>query len=60
MTRLMESNPLILAGAVRSAMQVASGKRRNAPDGWVWPTKGRLFAPAGRRYALLVVSQTKA
>jgi hypothetical protein len=56
----MESNPFILAGVVRSAMWVASGKRRNAPDGRIWPTKGRFFASAGRRYAPLVVSQTKA
>jgi len=56
----MESNPATLAGAARSAMQVASGKRRNAPDGQIWPTDGRFFAPAGRRYAPLVVSQTKA
>jgi hypothetical protein len=56
----MESNPFTLAGAVRSAMQVASGKRRNAPDGRIWPTKGRFFASAGRRYAPLVVSQTTA
>ncbi|NNJ74797.1 MAG: hypothetical protein HKP56_06535 [Anderseniella sp.] len=60
MTHLMESNPFILAGVVRSAMRVASGKRRNAPDGRIWPTEGRFFAPAGRRYAPLVVSQTKA
>jgi len=37
-----------------------SGKRRNAPDGRIWPTKGQFFAPAGRRYAPLVVGQTKA
>jgi hypothetical protein len=56
----MESNPFILAGVVRSAMQVASGKCRNAPDGRIWPTEGRFFALAGRHYAPLVVSQTKA
>ncbi|NNJ76343.1 MAG: hypothetical protein HKP56_14435 [Anderseniella sp.] len=60
MTHLMESNPFILAGVVRGAMQVASGKRRNAPDGRTWPTEGRFFASAGRRYAPLVVGQTKA
>ena len=38
----------------------ASGKRRNAPDGRIWPTEGRFFASAGRRYAPLVVNQTKA
>jgi len=35
----MESNPFILAGVVRSAIS-ASGKRRNAPDGRIWPTEG--------------------
>ncbi|MEP5026238.1 MAG: hypothetical protein ABJS32_08720 [Anderseniella sp.] len=38
----------------------ASGKRRNAPDGRIWPTGGRFFALAGRRYAPLMVSQAKA
>jgi len=56
----MEANPFILAGAVRSAMRGVSGKRRNAPDGRIWPTEGRFFAPAGRRYAPLVVGQTTA
>ena len=56
----MESNPFTLAGTVRRAMLVVSGKRRNAPDEWIWPTEGRLFAPAGRRYAPLVVNQTTA
>jgi hypothetical protein len=55
----MESNPAILAGAVRSAMG-ASGKPRNAPDGRIWPTEGRFFASTGHRYAPLVVGQTKA
>jgi len=59
MTFLMESNPATLAGAVRSAMR-SSGKRRNAPDGRIWPTEGRFFASAGRRYAPLVVGQTMA
>jgi hypothetical protein len=56
----METNPFTLAGAVRSTMQVASGKRRNTPDGRIWPTEGRYFAPAGRRYVPLVVNQTTA
>jgi hypothetical protein len=56
----MEPNPFTPAGAVRSAMQAASRKRRNAPDGRIWPTEGRFFAPAGRRYAPLVVNQTTA
>jgi len=37
-----------------------SGKRRNDADGRIWPTEGRFFAPAGRRYASLVVNQTTA
>jgi hypothetical protein len=37
-----------------------SGKRRNAPDGRIWPTEGQFFVFAGRRYAPLVVSQTTA
>jgi len=38
----------------------ASGKRRNAPDGWIWPPEGRSIASAGRRYAALVIGRTKA
>ncbi len=45
-------------GAQRDAF--VSGKRRNAPDGRIWPTEGRFFALAGLRYAPLVVSQTTA
>jgi hypothetical protein len=45
-------------GAQRDAG--ASGKRRNAPDGRIWPTEDRFFALAGRHYAPLVVGQTKA
>ncbi len=45
-------------GAPRDAG--ASGKRRNAPDGRIWPTEGRFLTPAGRRYAPLVVNQTTA
>jgi len=56
---LMESNPLIRLGAVRGAMLV-SGKRGNDADGRIWPTEGRFFAAAGRRYASLVVNQTTA
>jgi hypothetical protein len=32
-----------------------SGKLRNDDDGLIWPTEGRFFTPAGRRYASLVV-----
>ena len=59
MTHLMESNPLIRLGAVRGAMLV-SGKRGNDVDERIWPTEGRFFAAAGRRYASLVVNQTTA
>ena len=45
-------------GAQRDAG--ASGKRRNAPDGRMRPTGGRLLAPAEHRYAPLVVNQTTA
>jgi len=55
----MEPDPSTLAGAVRSAMR-SSGKCRNVPDGRIWPTEGRFFASAGRRYAPLVVGQTMA
>jgi hypothetical protein len=38
----------------------ASGKLINDADGLIWPTEGRIFGLAGRRYATLVVNQTTA
>ena len=55
----MEPNSFIWQ-ARRAARCGASGKRRNAPDGRIWSTEGRILAPAGRRYAPLEVSQTTA
>ena len=37
-----------------------SDKLRNAGDGLIWPTEGRVFAPAELRCGPLVVGQTKA
>ena len=37
-----------------------SGKLRNDANGLIWPTGGRFFTPAGRRYASLMVRETKA
>ena len=64
----MEPNSLIWQARC-AARCGASGKRRNAPDGRIWPTivldarlrhDGRILAPAGRRYTPLVVNQTTA
>ncbi len=59
----MESNQFTRQGAGRSAILV-SGKVRNDADGLIWPTplfgEGRVFPPAGLRYALLVVIKTTA
>jgi len=46
--------------ARREARCGASGKRCNAAGGLIWPTEGRVFAPAGRCYGPLVVTQTTA
>ena len=48
------------ARARRAARCGVSGKRRNAADERIWPTEGRFFTPAGRRYARIVVNQTTA
>jgi hypothetical protein len=59
MTCLMESN--LFSWQARCAARCGvSGKRRNAPDGQIWPTEGRFLALAGRRHAQLVVNQTTA
>ncbi|MEM8689721.1 MAG: hypothetical protein AAGF81_20525, partial [Pseudomonadota bacterium] len=38
----------------------ASDELRNAGDGLIWPTEGRVLAAAERRCGPLVVGQTKA
>jgi hypothetical protein len=43
-----------LGAARREARCGASGKRRNAADGLIWPAAGRVFASAGLRYGPLV------
>jgi hypothetical protein len=53
----MESNQL-LAEARRAVRCGSSDKRRNAGDGLIWPTEGRLSAPAELRCGRLVVGQT--
>ncbi len=55
----MESNQFNQLDEQRSATLV-SGKLFNNDDGLIWPTKGRISTPAGRRYAPLVVGQTTA
>jgi len=57
---LMEPNPFSPAGAVRRAMRcIGQAPQRT---GWTYLAhlKGRFLAPAGRRYAPLVVNQTTA
>jgi len=65
----MEPNPF--SWQARCAARCgSSGKRRNAPDGRIWPTfvlkarlrhdEGRFLAPAGHRSAPLVVNHTTA
>ena len=47
----------------RRAAQRDAGHRASAasaPDGRIWPSEGRFFAPSGRRHTPLVVNQTKA
>jgi len=56
---LMEPNQFT-GQARRAARCGASGKCRNAAGGLIWPTEGRVFASAGRRYGPLVVTQTTA
>jgi hypothetical protein len=55
----MESNQFTQQGEQRGAIRV-SGKLLNDDDGLIWPTAGRVAALSGRRYACLVVGQTKA
>ena len=64
-----------LGQARREARCGSSGKRRNGEarlaksssgrfpglnDGLIWPTEGRVFAPAGRRYGPLVDGKSTA
>ena len=49
-----------LGQARRAARCGASGKRRNAADGLIRPTEGRVFAPAGRVAAPLWTVQSTA
>ncbi|MEM7427680.1 MAG: hypothetical protein AAF441_16430 [Pseudomonadota bacterium] len=59
LNRLMESDQPI--SKARSAVRCgASDKLRNDGDGQIWPTEGRLFAPAELRCGPLVVGQTTA
>ena len=59
LNRLMESNRLI--SKARSAVRCGvSDKLRNEGDEPVWPTGGRLFAPAELRCGPLAVGQTTA
>ncbi len=55
----MESNQFTQQGEQRSAILV-SGKLFNDDDGLIWPTEGRILAPAGLCYIPLVVNQTTA
>jgi len=55
----MESNQLLFE-ARRAVRCGASHKRRNAGEGLIWPTEGRLLAAAECRGGPLVVGQTTA
>jgi hypothetical protein len=59
LNHLMESNQPV-AKALSAVRCGASDKLRNAGDGLIWPTEGRLLAPAELRCGPLVVGQTTA
>jgi hypothetical protein len=59
LNHLMASNQL-LAEARRAVRCGSSDKRRNAGEGLIWPTEGRLLALAERRCGRLMVGQTTA
>jgi hypothetical protein len=50
----MEPNQFCMLGA-KSSAKLVSGNFSNEADGFIWPTEGLFFTPAGLRYDLLEV-----